>query len=231
MMEIVYVGSKSNSEMAQGCGVFAVIGVVSLILAMVTQCSGGDGNSDAASTIKPSAAASATAGSPKPVSPSPEKSVTQEPEKPEKTVTQEPEKTVTPKPKKVTMTLAAIANTPGTFEQFKEFVAKHGTAKQKKAVKHLNGWRGYERKLFYPVLEASSDYPTIDYEAIDGGDMAELDKMMDLEKQSQYIAEAFAAWWKIDEEATLQVYDRGGEHTAGTACIRPDSVKHEGSCL
>lgn len=212
------MGSKSNNETALGCSVFAVIGAVSLILAIMTQCSGDDGNSDAASTIKPTA--SATASSPKPVSPSPEKSFTQE-----------PEKTVTPKPKKVTMTLAVIANTPGTFEQFKEFVAKHGTAKQKKAVKHLDGWRGYERKLFYPVLEASSDYPTINYEAIDGGDTAELDKMMDLEKQSQYIAEAFAAWWNIDEEATLQVYDRGGEHTAGTACIRPDSVKHEGSCL
>ncbi|MEF9907253.1 hypothetical protein [Streptomyces sp. P9-A2] len=214
------MGSKSNNEMAQGCGVFAVIGVVSLILAMVTQCSGSDGTSDAASTTKPSATASATAGSPKPVSPSPEKSVTRE-----------PEKTVTPEPKKVTLSLAEIADTPGTFEQFKEFVAEHGTAKQKKAVKHLKGWRGYKRKLVYPVLEASSDYPTIDYEAIDDGDWVEEGKMMDLEKQTRYIAEAFAAWWEINETATLQVFDRGGEHAAGSPCIRPDTVEEDGSCF
>jgi hypothetical protein len=78
---------------------------------------------------------------------------------------------------------------------------------------------------------AGSDYPTIGYEAMDGGDAVEMEKLLDLEKQSQYIAEAFAAWWKIDEKATLQVYDRGGEYTAGTACIRPDTVENEGSCL
>jgi formylglycine-generating enzyme required for sulfatase activity len=128
------------------------------------------------------------------------------------------------------MTLAEIADTPGTFEQFKEFVAKYGTAEQKKAVKHLKGWRGYKRKLVHPALEASSDYPTINYEAIDNGDSVEEYKLLGLEKQSQYIAEAFAAWWKIDETAVLQVYDRGGEYAAGTSCIRPDTVKKEGAC-
>ncbi|WP_406357427.1 hypothetical protein OHB56_33520 [Streptomyces sp. NBC_01635] len=107
---------------------------MSALIGTLTGC-GDAPYSDASSTTKPSATASATAGSPKPVSPSPEKPVTQE-----------PEETVTLEPKKVTMTLAEIANTPGTFEQFKEFVAKHGTAKQKKAVKHLKGWRGYKRK-------------------------------------------------------------------------------------
>ncbi|MFF9123070.1 hypothetical protein ACF09J_07195 [Streptomyces sp. NPDC014889] len=208
-MESVYVGSNSSDGTALGCG---VIVVVSLILAVATQCGGGD--SDAASTATPSTAVSAAVESPRPAG-------------------QEP-KADAPKParpKKVTMTLAEIADTPGTFEQFKEFVAKHGTARQKKAVKHLKGWRGYKRKWVHPALEARSDYPTVDYEAIDDGDVVELEKMMDLEKQSQYIAEAFAAWWEIDETATLQVFDRGGEYTAGTSCIRPDTVKKNGSCL
>jgi hypothetical protein len=200
----VYVSSKSNNESALGCGILVV---AALIWAMVTQCSGDDGKPDASSTTKPSTAASATAGSPKPARQTPQK------------------------PKKVTLSLAEIADTPGTFEQFKGFVAKHGTAKQKKAVQHLKGWRGYERKLAYPALEASSDYPTVDYEAIDSGDLAEQDKMLNLEKQSQYIAEALAAWWEIDETAVLQVYDRSGEYAAGTSCIRPDTVENEGSCI
>jgi formylglycine-generating enzyme required for sulfatase activity len=216
-MEVVYVGiSKRKSESTLVSGVV----VVSALIATLAGCGDNAPSSDAASTTKPSTTASASAGSPKPVSPSPEEPVTQE-----------PEKTVTPEPKKVTLSLAEIADTPGTFEQFEEFVAKHGTAEQKKAVKHLKGWRGYERKLAYPALEASSDYPTVDYEAIDGGDEAELDKMLDLEEQSQYIAEALAAWWEIDETAVFQVYDRSGEDAAGTACIRPDSVENEGSCI
>ncbi|MEU6181180.1 hypothetical protein [Streptomyces coeruleorubidus] len=181
--------------------------VVSALIATLTGCGEDAPSSDAASTTRPSATASPTAGSSKPARQTPQK------------------------PKKVTLSLAEIADTPGTFEQFKEFVAKHGTAKQKTAVKHLKGWRGYERKLVYPALEASSDYPTVDYEAIDGGDEAELDKMMGLETQSQHMAEALAAWWDIDETAVFQVYDRSGEYAAGTACIRPDTVKEEGSCL
>ncbi|WP_143660606.1 hypothetical protein [Streptomyces sp. JHA26] len=205
---------SSNNEMAQGCAVFSVIGVVALILAMATQC-GGDGASDAASTTKPSATADSSAL----VSPSPVKSAPQE-----------PEKTSSPEPQKVTLSLAEIAGTPGTFDQFEEFVAQHGTAEQKKAVQPLKGWRAYERKWFRPALEVDSDYPTIDYEAIDGGDMEEMEKLMGLEKQSQYIAEAFAAWWEIDETATLQVYDRGGEYMAGSSCISPNAVENEGSC-
>ncbi|WP_145766209.1 hypothetical protein [Streptomyces brevispora] len=193
---------------------------MSALIATLSGCGDNDPSSDAESTTKPSATASASAGSPKPVSPSPEKPVTQE-----------PEETVTPEPKKVTLSLAEIADTPGTFEQFKEFVSKHGTTQQKKAVQHLKGWRGYERKLAYPALEASSDYPTVDYEAIDGGDAVELEKMLDLEEQSHHIAEALAAWWEIDETAVFQVYDRSGEHAAGTSCIRPDSVENEGSCI
>ncbi|MFJ4517466.1 hypothetical protein [Streptomyces sp. NPDC088816] len=219
-MEIVYV---SNNESALGCGALVII---ALIWSMASQCGGGDDKSDAASTAKPSVTASVESPL---VSPTPEHtrpSVSPTPER-----TSPPARPTPRRPKKVTMTLAEIADTPGTFQQFKEFVAKHGTARQKKAVKHLKGWRGYERKLFRPALEVSSDYPTIDYEAIDDGDVVELDKMMDLEKQSQYAAEAFAAWWEIEETATLQVFDRGGEYAAGTACIRPDSVEKEGSCL
>jgi hypothetical protein len=192
---------KNESTLVRG------VVVVSALIATLTGCGEGAPPSDAASTTKPSATASPTAGSPKPARQTPQK------------------------PRKITLSLAEIADTPGTFEQFKEFVARRGTAKQKKAVKHLKGWRGYERKLVYPALEASSDYPTVDYEAIDGGDVVELEKMMGLEKQSQYIAEAFAAWWKVDEKAVLQVFDRSGEYTAGTACLRPDTVKNEGSCL
>lgn len=54
---------------------------------------------------------------------------------------------------------------------------------------------------------------------------------MDLEKQTRYIAEAFAAWWEINETATLQVFDRGGEYAAGSPCIRPDTVEKDGSCF
>jgi formylglycine-generating enzyme required for sulfatase activity len=192
---------KNESTLVRG------VVVVSALIATLTGCGEDAPSLDASSTTKPGATASPTAGSPKPARQTPQK------------------------PKKVTLSLAEVADTPGTFEQFKEFVAKHGTAKQKKAVKHLKGWRGYERKLVYPALEASSDYPTVDYEAIDSGDVVELEKMMGLEKQSQHIAEAFEAWWKVDEKAVLQVFDRSGEYTAGTACLRPDTVKNEGSCL
>ncbi|MET8511985.1 hypothetical protein [Streptomyces sp. NPDC005077] len=192
---------KNGSTLVRG------VVVVSALIATLTGCGEDAPSSDAASTTKPSATASPTAGSPKPTRQTPQT------------------------PKKVTLSLAEIADTPATFEQFKEFVAKHGTAKQKKAVMHLKGWRGYERKLAYPALEASSDYPTVDYEAIDGGDLKEQNKMLDLEKQGQYIAEAFAAWWAVDETAVLQIYDRSGEYAAGTSCIRPDTVKVEGSCI
>ncbi|WP_406341360.1 hypothetical protein [Streptomyces sp. NBC_01578] len=133
-------------------------------------------------------------------------------------------------PQKIALSLAEIANTSSTFDQFKAFTAKHGTAEQKKAVKHLKGWRSYVRKA-YPVMEVNSDYPTLNYDALDNGDPKELQKSQNLEKQSQVIAEAFAAWWQIDEKSTLQVYNRGGMDIVGTACIRPDSVKHEGTCL
>ncbi|WP_406415409.1 hypothetical protein OH809_42885 [Streptomyces sp. NBC_00873] len=195
--------SRTKNESTLVCGV--VVGLT--LIAALAGCGDNASSSDAASTTKPSATASVTADSP------------------------EPEKTVSPEPEKVTLSLGEIADTPGTFREFKEFVAKHGTAEQKTAVKHLKGWRGYERKLAYPALEAGSDYPTINYEAIEDGDQVEQDKMLDLEKQGQYIAEAFAAWWEIDETAVLQVYDRSGEYAAGTSCIRPDTVEKEGSCL
>ncbi|MEV7517370.1 hypothetical protein AB0O03_20465 [Streptomyces diastaticus] len=194
--------------------------VVGVLLAALASCDGDDAPSDTAPKATPRVTVSATTASLKPVSPSPGEAVVEE-----------PEKTASPEPEKVTLSLEEIADTPGTFDQFTTFVAKHGTAEQKKAVQHLKGWRGYERKLAYPALEASSDYPTIDYEAIDGGDEAELDKMMGLETQSQHLAEALAAWWDIDETAVFQVYDRTGEYAAGTACIRPDSVENEGSCI
>ncbi|MFI8952582.1 hypothetical protein ACIGO6_39685 [Streptomyces sp. NPDC053750] len=205
---------KSKSTLVSG------VVVVGVLLATLTGCGDDDAPSDAEPKAKSSATASATSASPSSVSPSPEEPVVEE-----------PEETASAVPEKVTLSLAEIADTPGTFDQFKAFVAKHGTAEQKKAVQHLKGWRGYERKLAYPALEASSDYPTVDYEAIDGGDQAEVDKMMGLETQSQHLAEALAAWWDIDETAVLQVYDRTGEYAAGTACIRPDSVSQEGSCL
>lgn len=68
------------------------------------------------------------------------------------------------------------------------FVAEHGTLKQQQAVKHLKKWRGYSRKI-YPAIEVTSDFPTVAYEA-DGA----TNDVLALEKQSQYIAEAFAAW-------------------------------------
>ncbi|MEU6775208.1 hypothetical protein [Streptomyces sp. NPDC046759] len=52
-----------------------------------------------------------------------------------------------------------------------------------------------------------------------------------MEEQSQYIAEAFASWGQADEPSVIQVFDRGGKYTAGTSCIRTDSVKVHGSCL
>ncbi|MFI9255432.1 hypothetical protein [Streptomyces sp. NPDC053069] len=78
----------------------------------------------------------------------------------------------------------------------------------------------------YPAIEVASDYPTVDYEADDA-----VDKTQDLEQQSQYIAEAFASWWQADEPSVIQVFDRGGKYTAGTSCIRADSVRAHGSCL
>ncbi|MFE4959287.1 hypothetical protein ACFRCW_36130 [Streptomyces sp. NPDC056653] len=208
------MASKSSQDGALGCGVVVVI---ALIAALVSQCSGSDDHSDTPSAHRSSAV---------------QDSGTVPAAPPSANTPTQPTKSARPRPpKKVTLSLAEIADTPGTFEQFKEFVAKYGTAEQKKAVKHLKGWRGYKRKLARPALEARSDYPTVDYEAIDGGDLAEQNKMLDLEKQGQYVAEAFAAWWKIDETAVLQVYDRGGEYAAGTACIRPDTVEKEGSCL
>ena len=209
--------SKRKNESTLACGGLVV---VSALIATLAGCGNDDASSDAASTAKRSATASVTADSPKSASPSPTKSVMPE-----------PERTARPEPQKVALSLAEIADNPGTFEQFKNFVAEHGSVEQKKAVQHLKGWRGYKRKLVYPALEASSDYSTVDYEAIDGGEETELGKMMDLETQSQYMAEALAAWWKVDETAVFQVYDRSGENAVGTACIRTDSVENEGSCI
>ncbi|MFF9085373.1 hypothetical protein ACF1BE_02905 [Streptomyces sp. NPDC014991] len=187
--------SRSTSESALGCGVLLVI---ALVWSMASQCGGGDGTSDAASTPKPSATAGATAG---------------------------PSKPARQMPKKVALPLAEIVGTPGTLAQFQKFVAEHGTTAQKTAVRHLTRWRGYERKA-YPAIEVASDHPTIDYEAADAPD-----KVLALEKQSQYIAGAFAAWWQIDETSVIQVFDRGGRYAAGTSCIRADSAEKEGSCL
>lgn len=190
--------SKSSRDSAIRCGILMA---VVLVCSMVSACGGGDGGKpDTASATRHSAASGVADGSPKPTRPK-------------------------PKPKKVTLSLDEIANTPGTFEQFRRFVAEHGTAHEKKAVRHLEKWRGFSRKA-YPAIEVASDYPTVDYEA-DGA----TDEVMALEKESQYIAEAFAAWWRIDEPSVIQVFDRGGRYTAGTSCIRTDSVDKEGSCL
>ncbi len=192
--------SKSSRDSAIRCGILMA---VVLVCSMVSACGGGDGGKpDTASATRHSAASGVADGSPKPTRPKPK-----------------------PKPKKVTLSLDEIANTPGTFEQFRRFVAEHGTAHEKKAVRHLEKWRGFSRKA-YPAIEVASDYPTVDYEA-DGA----TDEVMALEKESQYIAEAFAAWWRIDEPSVIQVFDRGGRYTAGTSCIRTDSVDKEGSCL
>jgi len=128
-------------------------------------------------------------------------------------------------PRKVTMSLAEIVKTPGTLARFKTFVAAHGTTQQKQAVKHLKTWRGYTRAV-YPAIEVESDFPTVNYEA-DGA----VDKMLALEEQSEHIAAAFAAWWRIDEPSVVQIFDRGGEYPAGTSCIRVDSFEVHGSCL
>ncbi|MGW2708939.1 hypothetical protein ACWC4J_08090 [Streptomyces sp. NPDC001356] len=190
--------SKSSRDSAIRCGILMA---VVLVCSMVSACGGGDGGKpDTASATRHSAASGVADGSPKPTRPK-------------------------PKPKKVTLSLDEIANTPGTFEQFRRFVAEHGTAHEKKAVRHLEKWRGFSRKA-YPAIEVASDYPTVDYEA-DGA----TDEVMALEKESQYIAEAFAAWWRIDEPSVIQVFDRGRRYTAGTSCIRTDSVDKEGSCL
>ncbi|MFJ4517470.1 hypothetical protein [Streptomyces sp. NPDC088816] len=205
-MEIVYVGIKSKSGIAQGFGVV----VVTALIATLAGCGGDDGDSDAASTTKPSATVSATVESTKPTRQEP-KADSPKPAKPE--------------PKKVTMTLAEIADTPGTMAQFKKFVAEHGTAEQKKAVKHLTKWLGYSRKA-YPAIEVASDYPVINYEA-EGA----TDEVIALEKETQYVAEAFAAWWQIDEPSVITVMDRGGEYSAGVSCIRADSSEADGSCM
>ncbi|MGI5518838.1 hypothetical protein [Streptomyces sp. CA-106131] len=123
------------------------------------------------------------------------------------------------------MSLAEIVTTPGTLQQFKKFVVEYGNADQKQAVQHLTKWRGTGRKA-YPAIEADSDYPTVDYEAAGA-----TDETLALEEQPEYIAEAFAAWWQMDETSVIQVFDRGGTYTAGTSCIRPDSVEAHGSCL
>lgn len=128
------------------------------------------------------------------------------------------------------MSLAKIVNTPGTLTQFKEFVAKYGTADQKDAVKHLKKWRGYERKLVHPAIEVDSDYPTVNYETIDNGDQVQEMLEQSLELEADYIGQAFASWWAADETAVIQVYDRGGKYTAGTSCIRSDAVEKNGSC-
>jgi hypothetical protein len=192
------VGSKSN-EFA--VGLTAVL-VVSLVAALASQCSGGDGKSNAASTVKPHATASSL-----------------------KLVESKSAEPKSVEPKKVTMTLAEIADTPGTLGQFKKFVAKYGTADQQKAVKHLTGWRGVSNGA-YPSIDATSDFPTVDYEA-DGASMV----TEDLEVRTQYIAEAFAEWWQIDEASVIKVIDRGGKYAAGVSCIRTDSSKAHGSCL
>ncbi|MES4892809.1 hypothetical protein [Streptomyces sp. NPDC096012] len=196
------MGSKSN-EFA--VGLTAVL-VVSLVAALASQCSGDDRKSNAASTVKPHA----TAGLLKPVE--------------SKFAEPQPEPT-SAEPKKVTMTLAEIADTPGTFGQFKKFVAKYGTADQQKAVKHLTGWRGVSDGA-YPSIDATSDFPTVDYEADGASTVTE-----DLEVRTQYIAEAFAEWWQIDEISVLKVIDRGGKYAAGVSCIRTDSSEAHGSCL
>ncbi|WP_371100705.1 hypothetical protein [Streptomyces sp. PU_AKi4] len=190
-----------------GCGLIIVI---SLILALVQQCGGDDDEPAASRSAPPSASAS--------VSASPEAS---------------PEKAARQKPKKVTMSLAEIAETPGTFKQFKNFVKDNGTAKQKEVVSHLKGWKGFRRGVGtgFPILEVKSDYPVIDIDAVDAGDDMELELWMQLRVETQHAAEAFAAWWEADESnPRLQVFDRKSADIYDSTCIDPHSVKNDGAC-
>ncbi|CAL9668291.1 hypothetical protein SUDANB15_07313 [Streptomyces sp. enrichment culture] len=190
-----------------GCGLIIVI---SLILALVQQCGGDDDEPASSRSAQPSASAS--------VSANPEAS---------------PEKAARQKPKKVTMSLAEIAETPGTFKQFKNFVKDNGTAKQKEVVSHLKGWKGFRRGVGtgFPILEVKSDYPVIDIDAVDAGDDMELELWMQLRVETQHAAEAFAAWWEADESnPRLQVFDRKNADIYDSTCIDPHSVKNDGAC-
>lgn len=113
---------------------------------------------------------------------------------------------------------------------FKAFVAEFGTPSQKREVRHLKQWRGVKQKLRL-ALEATSDYPTVNYEAIDDGDDQELERMLALDAKVFVLAEAVDLWWDNGEEqVVLQVFDRGGEMAAGTACITASSIENEGAC-
>ncbi|WP_101254087.1 hypothetical protein [Streptomyces barkulensis] len=196
-------GQSSNSG-PLGCGFLIII---ALIVALVQQCGGEEEESSASKPARPSASASAE---------------------------DSPKKPARQKPPKVTLSLAEIAETPGTFERFKKFVAEHGTARQKEVVSHLTGWRGFRRGTGtgIPALEVKSDYPVVDFAAMDAGDEKELDLLLDLQEESQHAAEAFAAWWKADESkmAVLQIFDREDVTTYGSTCIDPHSVRNGGSC-
>jgi hypothetical protein len=131
------------------------------------------------------------------------------------------------------MSLAEIAGTPGTFKQFKKFVAENGTAKQKEVVSHLKGWQGFRRGVGtgFPILEVKSDYPVLDMDAIEAGDAMETELWSHLMVESQHAAEAFAAWWEADEpNPRFQVFDRAGEGAYDSTCIHLRSVDNNGSC-
>jgi hypothetical protein len=195
--------SSNSNNGPLGCGLIVVI---ALIAALVQQCSGDDDEPAASRSAQPSVSASAETS---------------------------PEKAARQKPKKVTMSLAEIAEAPGTFRQFKKFVAENGTADQKEVVGHLKGWQGFRRGVGtgFPIIEVKSDYPVIDMDAMDAGDTEEFDLWMHLMIQSHHAAEAFAAWWEADESnPRLQVFDREGEAAYDSACISLRSVENSGSC-
>lgn len=134
------------------------------------------------------------------------------------------------RPAKLTKSLREIASDPTSMDDFKKFVAKFGTPAQKREVRHLKRWRGAVQKVRL-ALEVTSDYPTVDYEAIDRGDEQELERMNALEAKSFVLAEAVDLWWdNRGEKTVLQVFDRGGEMVAGTACITATSIEDNGSC-
>jgi hypothetical protein len=195
--------ASNSNDGPLGCGILITI---ALIAALVQQCGGDDDEPTASRSAQPSASASPEAS---------------------------PEKTTPQKPKKVTMSLAEIAETPGSFMQFKNFVEDNGTAKQKEVVSHLKGWKGFRRGVGteFPILEVKSDYPVIDIDAVDAGDDKELELWMQLRVETQHAAEAFSAWWEADEpNPRLQVFDHEGADIYDSTCIDPHSVKNDGSC-
>lgn len=133
------------------------------------------------------------------------------------------------RPPKLTKSLREVASDPTSMEDFKKFIAKFGTPVQKREVRHLKQWRGVKQKV-YLALEVTSDYPTVDNQAIDAGDDDELERSLALNAKTFVLAEAVDLWWdNRGEKTVLQVSDRAGE-PVGTSCITATSIEDNGSC-